>query len=145
MDNQQSKMYIREQYDVYAFFNNNHFDTNILSRSRNVLATAFNQHDKLPRMIAVILDLDMMHFIDHDIFGISLEAGSLQDWLVAEFHKLVKARFDQLPSKCKRVGVLPHIIWIGAPQHSHFLTRRMNSGSNTIMDWKKFYRSHIRI
>ena len=112
MDNNehnQNKLYIREQYDVFAHFNTSHFDTNFLSRLRNVLVATFNKSDQLPRAIIVILDNDLLCFINHNKFSISLEIGTELDWLVDEFHLIIEKRLSQLPVKSKKPP-FPHLI-----------------------------------
>ena len=115
------KFYIREQFEAFAFFNINHFDNNFLSRTRNVLVKALNDHNRLPKVILMVLDVDLLKAINHtkNKFGVSLEGGILLEWLVAEIHKSVKIRKDQLPEKCKRPGE-PHVIWMGLPLASVF-------------------------
>ena len=119
IDNSQHRLYIKENYDIYAFFNNNHYDTNILSRVRKVLVLALNQQMYLPRFMAIVLDNDLMRFINHSKFGIGLETGTLVEWLVSAFDKAINTRLDQLQPKCKKQG-FPHIIWFGVPMHELF-------------------------
>ena len=97
MDTVQHKLYMKENYDTFAFFKNNHFDTNLLSRLRNVLVMAFNQNDKLPRVILVVLDNDLVRFINHNKHGVALEIITFIEWLADEFAKAVKTRINQRP------------------------------------------------
>ena len=120
MDSVQKKLYMRDKYDVFAFLNNSHFDTNFLSRLRNVLVTAFNQNDKLPRIILIVLDNDLLRFINHRKFGVQLESATLQEWLLQEVNQVVNQRFAQLPNKCIKPG-FPHVVWFGLPLHDVFI------------------------
>ena len=108
------KYYIKENYEVSAHFNNNHHDKNILSRIRNSLVTAFNKSDKLPKILAIILDNDLLRFIGYTEGGVSMETGLLLEWIAREINRVILARLDQLPIKCKRPGE-PHVIWFGLP------------------------------
>ena len=116
METSQTRFYIRDNYDVFAFFNNNHFDTNILSRIRNVLVTALNQHEKLPRFLCVIIDNDILRFINHNKHGINLELGTYLEWLLAEFDRILNIHVEQLPCKCRIADQnFPHVLWFGLP------------------------------
>ena len=109
------------------FFNINHYDTNFLSRVRNVIVTAFNQHDKVPKAIVMILDFDFMRYLLHgSAICISFEAGKLIEWLIREVNKVTITRLDQLPQKSKWKDQ-PHVIWFGLPTQN-YLTDDENNG-----------------
>ena len=113
------KFYIREQFQAYAFFNPNHFDSNFLSRTRNVLVKAMNDNAKLPKVIVMVLENDLIRSITHSNFGVSLEAGILLEWLVKETSKVIFARKNQLSSKFKK-ALEPHVLWLGLPINDAF-------------------------
>ena len=108
--------YMREHYDVFASFANNHFDVNILSCLRNVFIAALNKHAKLPRIISVILDDDILRYINHNKVGLSMEISTMLEWLFVEFDKALTTHVDQMPKKCKLANtVFPHFVWFGLP------------------------------
>ena len=98
--------FIKQQYD-YTPFCNSRFassNTNMVSRIQNSLASGFNKlkNGILPRYILVVLDDDLITFLDFKKDGAATLLGTWIEWLVKEFNILVKARLDQLPERCKK-------------------------------------------
>ena len=109
--------YTFDYYNIMPFFENP------LSQNRNALSHIFNWfmsaiNDKksplLPRMIILIPDWDILHFINHYSYGVSMMSGKCIDWLLNNMEHMIKAKKDHLC--CRRVGaVMPNklkIIWI---------------------------------
>ena len=113
------QFYIREQFGAYAFFNANNYERNFLSKVRNVLVSALNDHQHLPKLIVMVLENDLIQSIQHNNFGVSLEGGILLEWLINETYRIILTRKDQLKNKFKCPGE-PHVIWIGLPLHVSF-------------------------
>ena len=117
---QSEDTFVKENFGTLAFHNDQHFDQNLSSRLRNTLVAALNKHDnRLPKLIVFALDNDMIKFLDHEEYGASLALGKIMDSLIGSVNEVVKARIDQLATKCIR-DKEPHFIWIGAPIHQDF-------------------------
>ena len=71
-------------------------------------------------MIVVVLDNDLLRFINHNKFGISIKVGTELDWLVDEYHMIVEKRLSQPPVRCKKLS-FTHIIWFGLPINENFV------------------------
>ena len=112
-------IYMKDQYDVKAIFNNHHYDPNMLSRIRNTVVTALNENSTTPKILVFCLENDLMRFIAHENFGLTIETGMLLQWLITEVNRVILSRLDQLPKKAKRPGQ-PHVIWMALPLHSEF-------------------------
>ena len=82
--------FMKTNYGVVTFHNENHFDKNLLSRLRNVLVAALNKYDKLPSVILFALDSDVIKFLDHEDYGASIALGKIMDALVTSVHEVVK-------------------------------------------------------
>ena len=58
--------FLRENYEMLPVFNNKHFDNNMLSRIRNTVVTQFNEVDKIPKMIIMVLDNDIIRYVKQE-------------------------------------------------------------------------------
>ena len=114
--------YIKENFEFSAFCNSrfNSANLNMLSRLQNTLAMAMNRTKTglLPKYILVILDDDLITYLDFKQEGVATLLGSWIEWLVREFNKVIKARKEQVPMKCKKADTC--FYWVAAPTHSNF-------------------------
>ena len=77
---------------------------------------AINKEVLLPKVILVVLENDVLNAANHDNPGISLLCGKLMEWLVNQFHRIITAHKERLPSKlCK--FKYPIVLWVSAPNH----------------------------
>ena len=93
---------------------------NILSRIRNSLVTAINEHSVLPKLIVVVTDDDIINQVadDPDV-SLVFHYERLCSGLCNLLNKTIDCYKDMLPQKAKREG-LPHIVWIAPPTHKFF-------------------------
>ena len=109
--------FIKENFGVLGFHNDENFDLNLISRIRNVLVSALNQQDMAPKLIIFTLDDDMIKFLDYEKYGASIALGKIMDSLIENINDILKCRKEQLPKKATQNT---HVIWIGAPLHQDF-------------------------
>ena len=102
---------------MVVFHNEQHFDANMISRIRNVLVSALNKQESLPKLIIFALDDDIIKFVDFEKYGASLALGKIMDALVESVNDVIKQRKEQLPKKALKDT---HFIWMGAPIHQAF-------------------------
>ena len=96
------------QLTTDAFGSNQH---NMLINMRNLLLNGMRQCSQLPRLITVVLEDDLIAFLNYNGRGETRMYAKAVDWLMKEFERLI-AEFKQfLPSMCKRDNI-PHILWI---------------------------------
>ena len=115
------QFYMLDQFEVSAICNSRHnsSDENLLSRFRNTLVTAINEKVRLPKYILIVLDDDLLKFLDYYNVG---SAGMYGDWLqylVEEIHEIFKKGKQQLPKKAVKSD-FPFIYWVAAPCHQYF-------------------------
>ena len=108
-------------YEVKEFTTARNFnDRNILSRLRNSLVTALNEHKGLPKLIVFVIDDDI----------ITSAPTNSEDSITQQYEYILNALFkliersidcykDVLPAKAKREHV-PHILWMAPPTHKFF-------------------------
>ena len=98
--------------------------TSVISRIRNNLVKALNEHNTLPKAIIVVLDDDITKTLSLDK-EFSITVGRILSWLVKEFHKCIAIYKDWLPAKAKLPNY-PHIIWM-APLNHYLFTHNDNT------------------
>ena len=118
--------YVKKQYEYDAHCSSrwSSTNTNMLLRIRNSLVTALNKNKSgtLPRYIIVVLDNDLITYLDFKHEGVVTLLGSWVEWLVKEFTDVIQVRLDQLPSKTKIFK--PFFYWVTAPTHGSFSRER---------------------
>ena len=130
---EQNEQFLREHFGVLAFHNDQHLDTNLISRIRNVLVSALNKHSKLPKLVVIVLDNDMIKFVDHEKYGASIALGKIMDVVVESLDSVIKTRKDQIAKNAYR-DQEPHFIWMGAPIHQDFNDNSLRVKFNTCME-----------
>ena len=90
---------------------------NVLTRMFNSLAEALNLNqgaNQLPRIILVIPDSDILKFVNHYTYGVSVITGRCLSWLINNFEREIEAKKEQL--RKKKPGSVsqnePKIIWV---------------------------------
>ena len=97
----------RDQPFMYDYFNISSFMTNPVSMVRskmarvsNALISGLNDAKKLPRIILVIMDADILEQINFINEGKSAIIGSCLDWLVNTLEKLIITKKEEFRQKC---------------------------------------------
>ena len=110
--------FTKRNFDVSAYCNSKQSekDQNIVRRLRNSLAVALTKNWKLPKYIVVILEGDIIDYLNYTNFGISGFYGDLLESVIKGFVAMIKTRKDQLPQKSKK-ATYPFIYWVAAPMH----------------------------
>ena len=94
-------------------------NANIISRLLNTLAQAINERKKLPRYVVVILDNDLIKFLDYAEFGIASIFREGLEFLMEQFQQMFTDKKDLLPAKAV-IPNFPCIYWVTAPRHKYF-------------------------
>ena len=73
-----------------------------------------NEETSLPRFILVIPDWDILKYIDHFTFGISLIAGKCLNWIINNMERAIEAKKEDL--RRRKPGAVspnePKIVWV---------------------------------
>ena len=112
--------YAFKNYEVCCFSNNQYdsFYRSPAGRIRNSFIKAINEHNTLPNLIVVILDMDLGQKLIASADE-TLQLHTLASWLVNEFEKILTTYKDMLLQQAKHTD-LPQILWITLPTHCHF-------------------------
>ena len=112
--------YIRAHYDITGFYKKSigkHREVvNIFSRLRNALVEGINEQITFPKAIIMIIDDDILDEIDHYKEGISVILGRVLEWLGNQFHRIITAHKEKLPSKARKFK-FPMVLWCYIPLH----------------------------
>ena len=106
-------------YDVSCNSRYNSPTKNILIRLRNAFASAINKSIHLPKYIIIILDGDLIDFLEYEGQGMSQILGDWITWLSKELTLMIEDKKGKLPVKAKRF-MEPCVYWSLAPLHIGF-------------------------
>ena len=91
----------------------------MLSRLKNTLVYAVNKRSKLPKYIVIVLDDDLITYLDYCNHGMAAMLGEWIEWIAEQFAKICEKRKTQLPAKAKKDSH-PVIYWVAPLQHKNF-------------------------
>ena len=72
----------------------------------------------MARYIIVVLDDDLISYLDFAEDGMATLLGTWIEWLASAFRDLIQQRLKQLPDKSKKFT--PFLYWVAAPTHTYF-------------------------
>ena len=135
--------YMKQFFEVTPFCNSrfSSSNTNMIARLQNTLATGFNKSkDKvLPSYIVVVLDDDLITYLDFKHEGAATLLGTWVEWLVAAFAELLESRLQQLTDKSKDQKQPVFFYWVTAPLHHQFSKERNNLRVKFNSAWKRLF------
>ena len=116
-------MFIKANFEYVAFYNSRFSSSqeNMLARLQNSLAMEINAAKRtgwLPKYILVVLDDDLISYLDFKKEGTATLLGTWVEWLANQYDDLVNQRLKQVPKKAKKV--VPFFYWVTAPTHQYF-------------------------
>ena len=133
--NKQDIFYVKENFEVFPFCQSKyeHADSNILNRLRNSFIEAINAQGRLPRFVVIILDDDILEFINYEDQGVSTLMGNCVEWLVNQFNDLIKLAKESTPSKAVKDG-FPQLYWVAPPHHRNFTNNSTRTKFINVME-----------
>ena len=132
--------FMKNAFDFKPFCNSrfNSATANMLVRLQNTFASAMNKNPLLPKYVLVVLDDDLITYMNYKGTGVAVLLGEWVTWLVKTFQELIKKRKEQLPNKSKKEN-MPCMYWCAAPTHVNFslerntLRKKYNQCVETVM------------
>ena len=92
-DNKSPMPYMYDFYNVIFHKENiTSLNENVLLHYINAITHGLNNEKKLPRIILIIPDGDILQFINHFNFGISYILGSLLSWLINQIDTAIDCK-----------------------------------------------------
>lgn len=119
--------YMVESFEISDFHNDKDqsYDKNTLSRLRNSLLRAIKEKVRLPKIIVVVMDNDLIKFIRRntekhlDTMAAAYIFEQLMKWLMAQYTRLIASQKEYLPKKVRPASG-PTFVWIEPPIHDLF-------------------------
>ena len=117
-DGKEPMPYLHDYYNISFYMaKQSSLIKNVLTRMFNSLAEALNLNqgaNQLLRIILVIPDSDILKFVNHYTYGVSVITGRCLSWLINNFEREIEAKKEQL--RKKKPGSVsqnePKIIWV---------------------------------
>ena len=108
-------LYIHEQYNVTTFTPNpNSLLRDVMAKMVNVLIKALNDTLKLPRLIVVIPDCNILEFVKKDDEGIKIVSSGAVNWIIKQMIRAIDSKKDHL--RRLKPGAItagePKFVWI---------------------------------
>ena len=115
--------FIKKNFEFTAFCNSRFASSqsNILARLQDTFAMATNSNKRsglMARYIIVVLDDDLISYLDFAEDGMATLLGTWIEWLASAFRDLIQQRLKQLPDKSKKFT--PFLYWVAALTHAYF-------------------------
>ena len=108
-------LYLYEQYNMKCFTSKPTSNTtSVPAQLVNCVIKATNELEKLPRIILLILDWDILRYFEHTSFGVMEITKKVVKWMVNTIKKAIEAKRDRLQKL--HLGAMvanePKIIWV---------------------------------
>ena len=112
--------YLHNNYNVSGFIMNHvTASKNTLANIVNAFTEAMNQNIHLPRFVIVVPDWDILKYINHVGYGLSMMTDKSLNFIITAMECLIAACKDEL--RRRRLGAIapnePKIIWINMTDH----------------------------
>ena len=109
---------MKRNYDIRTFSKDEHssYYRNILAHLCNTFLNTINRYDYLPKIIAIVLEDDLIRAIELNGAGATEMYGLQLESLANEFQAIVSKFKNFLPNKAKREN-RPHILWTLPTMH----------------------------
>ena len=109
------QLYVYGNYNVQGIFPANFYaQRSILARMLNTVIYGLNKFEKLPRMLVMIPDKNLIEAVDNKRSGISLTMGMCLEWLIRQIEKAIDRKKNMM-REIKPGSVIvgePKMIWI---------------------------------
>ena len=118
----QTDSYCRSQLEVCVFHKGNTADRSDspISRIVNNLIYAMKTKGYLPKIIAVILEDDLIRYVDYNDFGVTSVYGQIFNYIIEEVRSaIIEFKYGILPVKARR-DAYPQIIWFLPTLHCNY-------------------------
>ena len=132
------KGYVKAHYDVTGYcLGEDHLNNSALSRYRNALVKAINDQVTFPKAIVLTLEQEFIESFRHFQPGFSLIVGRAIEHLANQFHRVIIAHKEKLPSRARKFKY-PTVLWTLLPEHydwriqNEYRSKTNNAIKNTV-------------
>ena len=111
--------YVKTYFELKGFFGLPTMGESLLRRIFNSVAYALNEYEKIPTIIAIILDDDLIKSVKYTGSDVGEVYRREILWLTRNISRAIEAKKDYYPIKAKKAGE-PHVVWLAAPTNTNF-------------------------
>ena len=106
--------YLFDYFNVIHAFSRGNGVRSTIARIRNALVEMVNERDHLPKFLIVVADKDIVTYINHVNFGVSLRIQRCIDWLINNIERIITTRQEDIRSKRPGgVRLIPtQVVWV---------------------------------
>ena len=85
--------FMKEHFDVTGFCSSKYTssDTNAVSRMRNILTTVMQKQPLLPKYVVIVIDDDLIKYLDHEGYGATKAYGRIINNIMIEHGRVLQA------------------------------------------------------
>ena len=110
------------------------FDSsNPLARIQNNLIRALANRSEIPKYIVVVLEDDVIKFLNYNDYGVSELYGKTIDYLFRELKNITTSFKNKLPQKARRI-TWPFFIWLTPTTHANYSNNALRKKFGHEMD-----------
>ena len=130
-----TEMYIRQNYEITGY-HNKYLSTNpnMVSRICNTIIKGLKEQKYLPKLIVVVLDDDLIKYLNFNQYGFSYASRCLLSYIMIEFKRILEAHAEHLPKKAKHTDDAPKFVWIQPPLHRNFTNNTLHNKFAKVCD-----------
>ena len=118
---EEQKFHMKELYEIKDAASDKYtsLNTNMVCRVRNHLIQMIKEYVLLPKAIVLILDDDLIRFVEYEGNDVIVTYKKILSWLMKEVHRLILSYKDLMPNKARRYKY-PAVLWIAPPMNINF-------------------------
>ena len=129
------EMFVNKHFTVKGYCSSRFSDTNqnMLSRIENSFINVVNENKHLPKYVVVVLDNDLIEFLDYKNFGISQMNATWLQYIAESFAAAILAH-KKLLNRSEARSEYPMIYWFVTLHHGLFQDNATRTKFNLAME-----------
>ena len=138
--------FIKNSFEVKKNCNNRFSsnNTSMISRLINTIIFMVNSKNYLPDFLIIVLDDDLIEFLNYFNSGISMMYGQWLEYLAKEINVVLNSKWEKLPKKC-RGDYLPQVYWVSCPGHKNFAHSHLHEKFNITLQMVMKSQTSMRV
>ena len=93
---------------------------NLLARLVNTITTALKERSEIPKYLIILLEDDIINYVNYDSFGVTEMFGKIADYLNREIKRTINEfKGKYLPPRARKF-TWPQVIWIVPTLNEHY-------------------------
>ena len=106
-------------------------EQNLLRRISNAFTHGINKRIKIPNILVIVLEDDIVQLLEDDKFAVAQVFGKYIEYIANELERIISDRRNQLPKKARNETT---IYWVAATKHEHYGNNELRTIFNLCLD-----------